>query len=221
MARFEERQVALRVEFGDEAVAGVAIADRPRRRRDGEAHRLEDAKVVPFQEIARCGERTRIFPQLAERRLQGSLELARRMVEVDGREHHVTRQHERFERDDPAAVDAEDGFPEALEHAQGRDELIRVVAPVHHTREVAVAEQVVHAVGIEIRAAHELPQHGVRGERVADDEGEHLFRIHADRIEERFDLRQRQDLFGPLLVPDSENRLAGVTERSVAHVVQQ
>jgi len=109
----------------------------------------------------------------------------------------------------------------AFEDAEGADQLIGVVAAGGHAGEVGVAQQVVHAVGVEVRTADQLAQYGIRRKRIAQDQREHLLGIDADAVEAGLDLGQREDLLGAQLVAAFENRLAGVAERTVTHVVQQ
>jgi hypothetical protein len=76
-------------------------------------------------------------------------------------------------------------------------------------------------VRIEVRAAHEFAEHGIRRKRVAGDQREDLLGIDADAIERVFDFGERDDLLRAQLVPHAEHRFAGVRERAVADIVQQ
>ena len=100
-------------------------------------------------------------------------------------------------------------------------ELLRVVAAGRDAGEVGVALKVIHAVGIQVRSAHELAQRRVSAGRVRHDQPEHVAGVDLERGDALGDVGQRQHIGRAPLVTNPENLLAGVAEGPVADVVQQ
>ena len=141
-------------------------------------------------------------------------------MEIDGSEHHVARQNERLERDRAAPVDTQPRFAADVEHAHRRDQLIGVVAAACDAGEVRVAQEVVHAIRVEVGAADDLAQHRIV-RRTAGDQGEHFGPLHLERVDRRRNVGQRDDVGGAALVQHAEHGFARVAERTVPDVVQQ
>jgi hypothetical protein len=83
-----------------------------------------------------------------------------------------SRPTQTFERHDAATIDADYDASVVTQYAKRRQQLLGIVAARCDAGEIRVAQQVVHAVRIEIRTAHEFAQHRIRRCRIADDEAE-------------------------------------------------
>ncbi len=142
-------------------------------------------------------------------------------MEVDRGEHHVARHDEGLQRDDAAPIDADHELAVALEESQRCDQLVGIVTPRRNAGEIGVAQQVIHSVGVEVRAAHELAQRGVSALRIADNQSQYVAGIDVERGDAARDVGQRDHSLRPLLVRDPQHALARVAERSVADVVEE
>ena len=142
-------------------------------------------------------------------------------MEVDGREHHVARDDERFQRDDAARVDAECEGARVLEDPKRRDELLHIVRSPDRTREVAIAQEVVHAIGVEIGTADEFAQDGIAAGGIPRDEREDVGGIDLDALERATNVFRAKDRCRADFVRHAEHRLAGVAERAVPDVVEE
>lgn len=142
-------------------------------------------------------------------------------MEIHRGEHHIARDDERLQRDDAACVDAHHGTSVAFEEPQRSDQLIGVVAPARDAGEVRIAQQIIHAIRVQIRPAHQLAQCRIAAFRIADDESEHVGRVELERFDAGAHRRQLEYRAGPLLVAHPEHRFARMTERAMADVVEQ
>jgi acetylglutamate kinase len=221
ITRLERREVAFRVELSDQRVKRRSFTDRTCHLARRKAEALEDPKIVPLEKFLDRVERARVGPHFTQRRLQDALELAGRMVEIDRRKHHVAGQYEGLERDDAAAVDSEYESTPGFERAQRAHQLIGVVAAAHDAAEVAVAQQVVHAIRVEIGAADEFAEHRKWGFGIARNEAENRRMLDADPIECGPNLGQRENCARASLVRYAKDRFTGVAERTVPDVVKQ
>jgi len=219
LAGLVSAQILFGVELGREFVDPAPFAQRARGIAPALAQFVQDPEIVPGQERVDRIERARIGPEFAQHVLEDALEHPGRMVEVDRGEHHVAGQYERLERDHAASVDAEDGGALAFDEPQRCDELIAVVPPALDAGEIGVAQQVVHAIGVEVRAAHQLAQ--VRIARLGtEDQREHVGGVDLERVDVLAQIGQSEDLARPLFVVFAEHGFARVAEGPVSDVVQ-